>query len=52
MDSDYAQWAAVVVDFNVTAASAMNAITFSYGGGDNLISLPASAVRIFKIDEL
>lgn len=34
-DSDYAQWAAVVRDFHVTNASAMQAITFSYGGGVN-----------------
>jgi hypothetical protein len=34
-DGDYAQWAAVVDSFTVGTASAMEAITFSYGGGVN-----------------
>jgi hypothetical protein len=34
-DSDYAQWAAVERDFNVPVSSAVQAITFSYGGGIN-----------------
>jgi hypothetical protein len=34
-DGDYAQWAAVVVDFTVSAPSDMQAVTFSYGGGVN-----------------
>ncbi len=34
-DGDYAQWAAAVLDFTVTTASTMDAITFSYGGGVN-----------------
>jgi hypothetical protein len=34
-DADFAQWAAVVDDFTVTAASSMEALTFSYGGGIN-----------------
>jgi hypothetical protein len=34
-DADYAQWAAVVTNFTVASASAMQAITFSYGGGTN-----------------
>jgi hypothetical protein len=34
-DGDYAQWAAVVTPFNVAVTSAMEAITFSYGGGTN-----------------
>jgi|SRR5579872_2618110 len=34
-DGDYAQWAAVVKDFHVSAASPMTAMTFSYGGGTN-----------------
>jgi hypothetical protein len=34
-DGDYAQWAAVAVNFTVPVASAMSAITFSYGGGIN-----------------
>jgi hypothetical protein len=33
LDSDYAQYAAVVDIFTVSTASAMHAITFSYGGG-------------------
>src|ERR1700730_11697578 len=35
LDSDYAQFAAVVKNFNVPTASLMTAITFSYGGGVN-----------------
>ena len=35
VDSDYAQFAAVVYTFNVATNSAMKAITFSYGGGVN-----------------
>jgi hypothetical protein len=34
-DSDYAQWAVVVDSFTVSAASEMQAVTFSYGGGVN-----------------
>lgn len=34
-DGDFAQWAAVVRDFNVSTTSVMQAITFSYGGGTN-----------------
>lgn len=34
-DGDYAQWAAVVDNFTVSTTSAMEAITFSYGGGVN-----------------
>jgi hypothetical protein len=34
-DADYAQWAAVVETFTVVAPSAMQAVTFSYGGGVN-----------------
>jgi hypothetical protein len=34
-DGDYAQWAAAVAGFHVSAASAMTAITFGYGGGTN-----------------
>src|SRR5262249_3736739 len=34
-DAAYAQWAAVLRDFHVGASSAMEAITFSYGGGVN-----------------
>jgi hypothetical protein len=34
-DGDFAQWAAVVDDFTVSATSSMEAITFSYGGGVN-----------------
>lgn len=34
-DEDYAQYAAVVEDFTVSAASTMTAISFSYGGGVN-----------------
>ena len=34
-DADFAQWAAVVDDFTVTTDSAMEAITFGYGGGVN-----------------
>ena len=34
-DGDYAQWAAVVDTFHVSTPSAMQAITFSYGGGTN-----------------
>jgi hypothetical protein len=34
-DGDFAQWAAVVNDFTVSATSSMEAITFSYGGGVN-----------------
>ena len=34
-DGDYAQWAAVVSDFQVTTPSTLDAITFSYGGGTN-----------------
>src|SRR5262249_11245976 len=34
-DVDYAQWAAVVRVFHVPSASAMTAISFSYGGGTN-----------------
>lgn len=34
-DGDYAQWAAVVDSFTVSSSSAMEAITFSYGGGVN-----------------
>jgi hypothetical protein len=33
--ADYAQWAAVVRTFHVGSTSAMDAITFSYGGGVN-----------------
>jgi hypothetical protein len=32
---DYAQWAAVVLDFHVNSESSMKAVTFSYGGGTN-----------------
>jgi hypothetical protein len=32
-DGDYAQWAAVVKTFVVNSASAMQAVTYSYGGG-------------------
>jgi hypothetical protein len=32
---DYAQWAAVVLDFHVNSESSMKAMTFSYGGGTN-----------------
>jgi hypothetical protein len=32
---DYAQWAAVVLDFHVDSESSMKAVTFSYGGGTN-----------------
>jgi hypothetical protein len=35
-DGDYAQWAAVVEDFSVTATTTMQAITYSYGGGTSL----------------
>jgi hypothetical protein len=34
-DGDYAQWAALAVNFNVPVTSQMSAITFSYGGGVN-----------------
>ena len=34
-DGDYAQWAAVVETFNVSTASTMSALTYSYGGGTN-----------------
>ena len=34
-DSDYAQYAAVVVGFNVPTTSIVQAISFSYGGGVN-----------------
>jgi hypothetical protein len=34
-DGDFAQWAAVLRDFTVSSASAMQAVTFSYGGGIN-----------------
>ncbi len=34
-DGDYAQWAAVVDSFTVSSTSAMEAITFGYGGGVN-----------------
>jgi hypothetical protein len=34
-DADYAQWAPAVAGFHVSAASAMTAITFGYGGGTN-----------------
>src|SRR5262245_7524157 len=34
-DGDYAQWAAVVRSFHLSAASKVEAITFSYGGGTN-----------------
>jgi hypothetical protein len=35
-DGDYAQWAAVVTDFNVSVTTTMEAITYSYGGGASL----------------
>lgn len=34
-DSDYAQWAAVVDAFTVSTTSAVQGVTFSYGGGTN-----------------
>ncbi len=34
-DADFAQWAADVDDFTVSATASMNAITISYGGGVN-----------------
>jgi hypothetical protein len=34
-DFDYAQFAAFVATFNVASPSAVEAITFSYGGGTN-----------------
>jgi hypothetical protein len=34
-DADYAQWAAVIRNFHVASASAMTALSFSYGGGTN-----------------
>jgi PEP-CTERM motif-containing protein len=34
-DAEYAQWAAVVENFTVVSPSAMQAVTFSYGGGVN-----------------
>ena len=40
-DSDYAQWAAIEHSFSVNAPSAIQAITFSYGGGTN-----ASGMRL------
>jgi len=39
-DSDFAQWAAAVADFSVVTTSAMEAITFSYGGGTNGAGTP------------
>jgi len=36
LDSDYAQWAAVVGTFNVTSITSMEAITYGYGGGTSL----------------
>jgi hypothetical protein len=35
VDGDYAQWAAVVRTFHLDSPSAMQAVTFSYGGGTN-----------------
>ncbi|HEX5227462.1 MAG TPA: DVUA0089 family protein [Bryobacteraceae bacterium] len=39
-DGDYAQWAAVVDSFTVSTTSAMQAVTFSYGGGVNGAGTP------------
>jgi hypothetical protein len=38
-DGDYAQFAAVAKDFNVSTTSTMQAVTFSYGGGVNGASM-------------
>ena len=35
-DGDYAQWAAAVYSFHVYTTTAMEAITYSYGGGQSL----------------
>jgi hypothetical protein len=35
-DGDYAQWAAVVYPFTVNQTTTMEAITYSYGGGNTL----------------
>jgi hypothetical protein len=42
-DGDYAQWAAVLYTFTVNTATAMEAITYSYGGGTSLTGAVVSA---------
>lgn len=47
LDSDYAQWAAVVYTFQVTQTTPMEAITYSYGGGTSLtgVDVPAGGLE-------
>jgi hypothetical protein len=42
-DGDFAQWAALLIDFTVSATGPVQAITYGFGGGTSLGGIPVAA---------